>query len=275
VAFVVQNDQRLFGNTIASVTYQNIVGQRYLQLSLGKEGDTDMLPPRSVIPLERTDPSFDVGSLLNGYEPLFSVLDPGDADNLTKGVIQSLQGDQSSIASLVGQTSTLTETFAGRDQTLGTTITSLNTVMQNLARQNTNLDDVITQTHQVVADFDARRSALVASTGSVARVVRRLSEISDAVTPALDEIVTRQPGFSRHLVEIEPQLAFTGDNLPLMLKGLARMTNEGAYGNAYSCDLNATGFFPGLNDVVPIIVNAATPGAEIWHTPRCRNMTNG
>jgi phospholipid/cholesterol/gamma-HCH transport system substrate-binding protein len=275
VTFAVQNDQRLFGNTVASVTYQNIVGQRYLQLSLGKEGDIDTLPPRSVIPLERTDPSFDVGTLLNGYEPLFSTLDPSDADNLTKGVIQSLQGDQSSIASLVGQTSTLTETFAGRDQTLGTTITSLNTVMQNLAKQNTDLDDVITQTHQVVADFDARRTALVASTGSVARVVRRLSEISDAVTPALDEIVTRQPGFSRHLVEIEPQLAFTGDNLPLMLKGLARMTNEGAYGNAYSCDLNATGFFPGLNDVVPIIVNAATPGAEIWHTPRCRNMTNG
>lgn len=28
VDFVVQNDQKLYGNTIASVTYQNIVGQR-------------------------------------------------------------------------------------------------------------------------------------------------------------------------------------------------------------------------------------------------------
>lgn len=38
VSFVVQQEQRLFGNTLASVTYQNIVGQRYLGLSLGKEG---------------------------------------------------------------------------------------------------------------------------------------------------------------------------------------------------------------------------------------------
>ena len=38
VSFVVQQEQRLFGNTIASVTYQNIVGQRYLGLSLGREG---------------------------------------------------------------------------------------------------------------------------------------------------------------------------------------------------------------------------------------------
>ena len=93
VSFVVQAEQRLFGNTVASVTYQNIVGQRYLGLSLGKEGSLEQLAPGSVIPLERTDASFDVTALLNGYEPLFSLLNPHDADNLTKGVIQSLQGD--------------------------------------------------------------------------------------------------------------------------------------------------------------------------------------
>ncbi|MGO9102980.1 MAG: MlaD family protein, partial [Mycobacterium sp.] len=74
VSFVVQQEQRLFGNTVASVTYQNIVGQRYLGLSLGKEGSPDQLAPGSVIPLERTEPSFDVTALLNGYEPLFSLL---------------------------------------------------------------------------------------------------------------------------------------------------------------------------------------------------------
>jgi phospholipid/cholesterol/gamma-HCH transport system substrate-binding protein len=37
------------------------------------------------------------------------------------------------------------------------------------------------------------------------------------------------------------------------------------------CDANFLGFFPGLNDVVPIIVNAATPGNKAQFTPRCRN----
>ena len=103
----------MYGNTVASVTYQNIVGQRYLGLSLGREGKAGsrrQLPSGSVIPRERTEPSFDVTVLLNGFEPLFSVLNPHDADNLTKGVIASLQGDTSSLATLVSQTSTLTET---------------------------------------------------------------------------------------------------------------------------------------------------------------------
>jgi phospholipid/cholesterol/gamma-HCH transport system substrate-binding protein len=43
----------------------------------------------------------------------------------------------------------------------------------------------------------------------------------------------------------------------------------------YTCDLNALGFFPGLNDVTPVIVNAATPGNQAKHTPKCRNMANG
>jgi phospholipid/cholesterol/gamma-HCH transport system substrate-binding protein len=275
VAFVVQSDQKVMGNTVASVTYQNIVGQRYLGLSLGSIGDTGPLRPGSVIPTERTDPSFDVGTLLNGYEPLFSVLNVQDADNLTKGVIQSLQGDPASLTALVDQTSRLTESFAGQDQALGDTITSLDKLFGTLATQNDNLDHVIGQTRDVVATLAARRPELIASTGSAARVIRQLATISDEVYPSLHELVTRQPGFVKHMVDIEPQLAFTGDNLPLLLKGLARITGEGAYANAYSCDLNITGFFPGLNDVVPIIVDAATPGNKAWHTPRCRNMANG
>ena len=244
VSFVVQSNQQVLGTTVASVTYQNIVGQRYLGLSLGRLGEPGVLPPNSVIPVERTDPSFDVGHLLNGYEPLFSLLNPRDADNLTKGVLQSLQGDSASITALVDQTSIFTKTFAGRDEELGSVITDLNTVVANLARHNDDLDHVITETRSVVSTFDARRPELVDSVGAVAKVVRQLSTISDEVYPSLNELVTREPGFAAHMVGLEPQLAFTGANLPLLLKGLARITSEGPYANAYACDLHQ-GFFPG------------------------------
>ncbi|OBG39549.1 MCE family protein [Mycobacterium sp. E3198] len=275
VSFVVQQEQRLYGNTLASVTYQNIVGQRYLGLSLGNDGTRDQLPAGSVIPLERTDPSFDVTALLNGYEPLFSLLNPRDADNLTKGIIQSLQGDTSSLATLVSQTSTLTETFAGRDQALGDVITNLNKVVGNLAAQNDNLDAVITQARDVVATLDQRRPQLQSSVGELARVLGRLSASAQDVYPALREFIDRRPGVARHLMDVEPQVAFFGDNIPLLLKGLTRVGNQGAYGNAYVCDVNFMGFFPGLNDVVPIIIAAATPGNTAWHSPRCRSTADG
>lgn len=275
VSFVVQADQQVLGSTVASVTYQNIVGQRYLGLSLGSLGEPDPLSPGSVIPVEQTDPSFDVGTLLNGYEPLFSVLDPKHADNLTKGVIQSLQGDEGSITALVDQTAQLTDTFAGQDEELGAVITDLNLVVANLARHNDDLDHIVGRAQSVVSTFDARRPELVESMGSIAKVMRQLSTISDEVYLPLNELVQRQPGFAKHMIGIEPQLAFVGANLPLMLKGFARTTGEGAYVNAYACNLDGTAFFPGLNDVTPIVVAAATPGNQARYTPRCRNMANG
>ena len=208
VSFIVQSDQHLYGNTNASVIYENILGQRYLGLSLGTTGSTDQLPANSVIPLERTEPSFDVGIVLNGFEPMVSLLDPQEANNLTLGLIRSFQGDRASLTALVDQTTTFSQTLAGRDKVLGDTITSLSKVTSNLAEQTDNLDHTLNQTSQVVEEFDARRPELKSSIGSLAQVMRRLSAITDEVYPSLNELINRQPGFAAYMVGIEPQLAF-------------------------------------------------------------------
>ncbi|MEI7717836.1 MAG: MCE family protein [Mycobacterium sp.] len=275
VNFEVQNDQKLLGNTEASILYQNIVGQRYLDLRLGETGDPAPLQAGSVIPVDRTVPSFDVGVVLNGYEPLFATIDPKAVDQISSAAIQSLQGDSASWATLVDQTGKLTETFAGRDRLLGDMISGLDRVFGTLASQNDNLDKTLANTRQMVNTFNARRPELIDSMGSMSRVVRQLSTVTREVNPSLQALITREPGFAAHLVTIEPQLAFAGANLPNMLKGIANVTSEGSYINAYACDFNILGFFPGLNDATPIIVDAATPGNKAQHTPKCRNVRNG
>jgi phospholipid/cholesterol/gamma-HCH transport system substrate-binding protein len=268
VEFALQNDQKLYSDTEASILYQNIVGQRYLDLRQGlgrataRPADAVALAPGSVIPVERTIPSFDVGVVLNGYQPLFATIDPKAADQITEAAVQALQGDSASWATLVDQTGKLTETFAGRDELLGDLITGMDRLFATLAQQ-------------MVGTLNSRRPELVASMGSLSRVMRSLGAVTSEVNPALQALITREPGFAAHLVTIEPQLAFLGGNLPLMLKGIARFTNDGAYANVYACDLNALGFFPGLNDVTPIVVAAATPGNKAQYTPKCRNMANG
>lgn len=275
VEFALQDEQKILGNTEASILYQNIVGQRYLDLHVGKTGEPKQLPAGSVIPVERTVPSFDVGVVLNGYEPLFSTIDPKAADQISAAAIEALQGDSSSWATLVNESGKLTETFAGRDELLGDMITGMDKLFGTLAKQTDNIDKTLANAKQMVGAFNARRDELVSSTGSVSRVVRALGAVTAENNPSLQALITRQPGFASHLVTTQPQLAFMGANLPLMLKGVARATGMGAYLSVYACDLNALAFFPGLNDVTPIVVNAATPGNVAQHTPKCRNMANG
>lgn len=223
VSFAVQDGQRLPASVNASVTYQNIVGQRYLALTQTHPDQGGLLAPGAVIPVERTEPSFDIGTLLNGYEPLFAVLDPAQVNNLTQAVIGSLQGDTAAFATLVDQTSTLTKTFTGRDDALDHVIASLDTVVGTLAAQNRDFEDAIGATRQVVDHFDSRRPELVSSVGKMTEVVRNLSRIARDVDPSVHELLTREPGYTRHMLDIEPQIAYTGLNTPLFLKGLARM----------------------------------------------------
>ena len=93
VSFVVQQEQHLFGNTVASVTYQNIVGQRYLGLSLGKGRQPGAAVARAASSRRnaRNRPSTSP-RCSTAIEPLFSLLNPHDADNLTKGVIAVTAG---------------------------------------------------------------------------------------------------------------------------------------------------------------------------------------
>ena len=278
VEFALEDNQSIFPNTEASILYQNIVGQRYLDLRLGPDsgGDTSTpLPAGSVIPIDRTIPSFDVGLVLNGYEPLFASIDPKAADQISKAAVQAFQGDSGAMATLVEKTGNLTETIAGRDELLGDMISGMDRLFGTLAGQNDNLDKTLNNAQQMVSAFNGRREELIASLGSVSRVVRALGAVTTEVNPSLQALITREPGFAAHLVSIEPQLAFMGANLPKMLKGLANGASSGAYMDIYTCDLNALGFFPGLNDVTPIIVNAATPGNQAKHTPKCRSMANG
>ncbi len=276
VSFVVQTDQQVLGTTVASVTYQNIVGQRYLGLSLGKLGEPGPLPPDSVIPVERTDPSFDVGTLLNGYEPLFSVLNPRDADNLTKGVVQSLQGDTGSITALVDQTSPLTESFAGRDEELGAVITDLNTVVANLAEAQRRSRPCHHRNPKCGIHFRCTASRAGGVDGGDARrwcancrrSPMRCTRRSKSSSP-------ESPGSLSTWSASSPSWRSPARICRCYSRDLRASPMRAPYANAYACDLNIQGFFPGLNDVIPIIVNAASPGPGTQYSPKCRNMANG
>lgn len=270
VTFRVQRDQPLFTDTTASVTYQNIIGQRYLSLASGTAPGRHLLSGGSQIPLERTTPSFDVSGLLNGYEPLFTLLDPKQVDNLTNGIVQALQGDSGALLTLITETSRLAESLAGPDQVLGDLIARITDVTTNLANQDAALQAVLRQTRDIIATFADRRAALLESARSITRAVGRVAEITDQIYPDLRAFIDREPGIMTHLSsDGRDRLAYMGSNLPALLKGLARVTQEGSYINAYACNVNVT-LFAFLGRLIPSVVEHATPGGKIQQTAICR-----
>lgn len=269
VTFRVEKNQPVYSDTTVSVTYQNIIGQRYVGLSPGSAQQHTLLADKDRIPVERTRPSFDISHLLNGFEPLFALLSPQQVDNLTGGIIQALQGDSGSVLTLVTQTSSLAKTLAGPDAVLGDVINSLNEVAAILAKQNTNLQTLIGQSRDIMVTLAGRRDELVASVGSINSAVGRLARIVASIYPDLQQLIVREPGFVAQLTgEGQDRFSMMAANLILVWKGLARMTQSGAYIDGYLCDVNST-IFAFLSRVIPGIVKLASPGNIVQHSPIC------
>ncbi|UGT61633.1 MlaD family protein [Nocardia asteroides] len=269
VTFRVHRDQTLHGDTLASVTYQNLIGQRYLGLSRADFGDPAPLAPGARIPREHTQPSFDISGLLNGFQPLFSTLDPADVDNLTSALIRALQGDDGAVTALIARTAALAQTFAGPDQILGTLIDNLASVMTTLAAQSTNLQDTLAQTRALLDGLAAHRDALLDQTDRIATVVADAATVVEGAAPALTEFVGREPGFAHHFVEGSDRFAYLGYNLPPLLQAMVRAVDSGAFVNAYVCDIGFS-LIPGIDPVIAQVLAGSSPTGRPQHSPICR-----
>jgi phospholipid/cholesterol/gamma-HCH transport system substrate-binding protein len=269
VDFRVDAEQVLYGNTVASIVYQNIIGQRYLGLSLGELGERRVLPAGSLIGLERTQPSFDISHLLNGFEPLFALLDPDQVDALTTAVVQAMQGDSGAITTLIAETTRLTESFAGTDAILDSLLNNLNPVLRSLEERSGELDASILSARAVFDGFARRRAEFIDSVEQVSVVGDRLATVIGDVQPDLGQWLQRQPGFAKHFVENKQGFAYMAFNTPLMLKGLARFSQNGSYLDIYACDLTVSQF-PRIDALMRDIVEAATPAGVPQRSSKCR-----
>jgi len=269
VTFEVQDDQKLYGNTAASVTYQNLIGQRYLGLSLRNFGAPGVLAPGGQIPVEHTEPSFDISTLLNGFEPLFSVLSPKQVDNITAAVVRALQGDDGAVTTLVAETAKLAQAFSGPDQILGRVIDNLSAVMADLAKQSGNLQIVLQQTHKIFDGLAQRRDALFGQVEDISKVLGRAADVVRGAAPQMNQFMDRQPGFAQHFIDNRQKFAYLGFNLPYVLKGMARVTDTGAYVNAYVCNVQVS-VIPGVDPLISTILGQATGSGKVENSAICR-----
>jgi phospholipid/cholesterol/gamma-HCH transport system substrate-binding protein len=269
VTFEVQRDQVLYTDTIASVTYQNLIGQRYLGLSLGDFGNRRPLRAGARIPLDRTEPSFDLSNLLNGFEPLFSVLKPADVDNITTALVRAFQGDDGAITTLIAETTTLAQSFAGPDDILGQIIDNLSHVISGLAAQGGNMKILIQQTRKIFDSLAKQRDVLFNQIDSMSTVLARAAQVVEGDAPSIEQFTTRQPGFSQHFIDNKTKFAYLGYNLPIVFAGMARIVGNGAFLNAYVCDVHLS-VIPGMDPVLAELLSRATPSGHAERSAICR-----
>jgi phospholipid/cholesterol/gamma-HCH transport system substrate-binding protein len=265
VTMEVQADQPVFQNTRAVIRYQNLIGQRFISLVPG-DGAARPLPDGGRIPIDHTAPSFDLSALLNGFQPLFTVLQPADVNKLSDSIVAVLQGSGPEIVPLLDQTTQLTNSIADRDQVIGAVITNLNTVLDQLAGKGPELDSLIAQSRRLVDGLNSKTDDIFGSLDKVREFTGNADDLLSDIRPDVHTDIRNASRAAETFVDGKQELSNTLAEFPPFLGGLARATQYGSWINLYACNISI--------DIIPKIasvnLDVLKPFAGDTHNEVCR-----
>ena len=268
VSFTVDEGRKLPVGALLAIKYQNLVGQRFLDITRGNGPVGATVPPGGSFPLSQTKPPLDLTVVFNGFKPLFQALSPNDINQLSFEIIQVLQGEGSNIGNLLARTASLTSTIADRDAVIGSLVDNLNLVLDTVNARDENLSGLIVSLQQLTTGLAQDRTAIGSSLAPIAELTRSTAGLINDIRPPLQDDIVR----------LGQEASILNDNRPL-IENFLRLTPQksnnfgraGSYGswfNFYLCSLsvNFTGFPEGLNPQLPL--------PEFGNSQRC-STTNG
>ena len=230
----------LYQSTTAQIRYQDLIGNRFVNLERGTgEGADRVLPAGGFIPMSRTQPALDLDALIGGFKPLFKSLDPEKVNTIASSLVTVLQGQGGTINDILDQTAQLTSTLADRDQAIGEVITNLNTVLATTVKHEKEFDQTVNNLEVLITGLRNRADPLANATADISNAAGTLGDLLADDRPILKDTVSKLETLQQPLVDGQAKLDDLLTKLPEAIKIIGRA--GGIYGdffNFYLCDIN-------------------------------------
>lgn len=268
VTFGIDPDITLTQNTVATLRFRNLVGQRYLALSQGSDGATTRIEPGATIPLSRTKPALDLDLLLQGFKPVFQALNPTDINKLAYEIVKTLQGEAGNVQTLLGSVSSLTQTLANRDQLIGDVIDNLSQTLDMLGSRDAELSTTISTFREFVSGLNEDRDDILDSLDGISLLTVQTADLLDDATPLLEADLKQLDRVTTILSKDQnlAQLEKTVQLLPIKMDKVGQWNTSGSLTNFYLCELNVNP--QGLNAILSAALAPLINGIALGGT-RC------
>lgn len=234
VGFSVPQGQSLNASTEATIQYRNLIGDRVLQLSRPDKAG-HILQPGDTIPVSRTRPALDLDTLLNGFKPLFAGLSPKDINAFSGELIQVLQGQSSTISTLVEQTASFTTTIGQRQELVGQVIRNLNKVAGTFDDRRDDVATLIDQLSLLVDGLNKQDTQVLDAASRVDGFARQATTLLEGARTNLRPDLIELARTARGLNEKEDVLTAVLRKLPIHYKALSNAASYGNFFNFFLC----------------------------------------
>lgn len=248
VTFKVKSDVPLTTASKANIRFLNLVGDRYLSLAQGDPA-APRLQDGATIPIGQTTPALNLTALFNGFQPLFSALDPDQINELSLNLVKVLQGEGGTVAELLSRTSSLTNTLADRDELIGSVITNLSSMLTTVDDHRQELSTLVVDLKGWLGGLARDRKVIGSSLQNISNVSGELSDLLTQGRPYLKDDLEQIGKIAKTLAKPESQQLLNEmlDRLPVMFRRQTRIGTYGSWYNYYLCDLDVKIKLPTLD----------------------------
>jgi len=230
VTFDLDKRYQLYDSTRALIRYENLVGDRYLEIASGA-GDLRKLPPGGAIAREHTQPALDLDALLGGMRPVLKGLDGTKINEISNAIIELLQGQGGALSQMLASTSSFTTTLASRDQLIGDVINNLNTVLSTVDDKSEQFDATVDRLQQLITGLAQGKDVIAGAIGPLASVETDLTDTLRRTRRPLQGVIENARPLATVLDKRKDELNAVIDPLE---ENYLRLNALGAYGSFFN-----------------------------------------
>jgi phospholipid/cholesterol/gamma-HCH transport system substrate-binding protein len=245
VTLQLDNGQKITDSNHLQIRYRNLVGERYVAITEGV-GAGKALKKDSTVCAKSADgtvltqPALDLTVLFNGFKPLFQALDPKSVNDVSFEIVQTLQGEGSTIDALLARTASLTSTLANKDAVIGRVVDNLTSVLDTLDKRDGDLNALILQLRRLAQGFAADRTEIGSSIVGIGRLTDATAGLLTDIRPSLKGDVQQLKTLAHTLKENNGTVNGVIQRLPDKLTRIISTATYGGWFNFYLCGLNIT-----------------------------------
>ncbi len=218
----------------AEVRFRNLIGQRMISLVEDPESSVSgLLQDGDLIPLERTEPAFDLSILFNGLRPLIRSTSSEDINIVTKEVLAALKGREDVTASLFTNLADISDTLASKDEELDVLLEGVTSVTSNLATRDAQLRSSLEDMGSFLTDLSASREDIRGALVNLDVAARKLGQIvrdnDELIEAEIDDLAVLLDAINDRRADLRKIVK----RLPTLLEAVQRTTNYGEWGNQH------------------------------------------
>ena len=249
VKFGVDQRYQLYSSTRALIRYENLVGDRFLEITSGP-GELRKLPPGGTINSQHTQPALDLDALLGGLRPVLKGLDADKVNTVSSAVIQLLQGQGGALANVLSDTSAFSSVLGQRDQLIGDVITNLNSVLGTVDQKSAQFSASVDQLQQLISGLAKNKDSIAGAIPPLASTTTDLTELLQNSRRPLQGILENTRPLA---TELDDRKAEVDNDVEQLGEDYLRLSALGAYGsffNIYFCSVTIKINGPAGSDIL-------------------------